>query len=123
VDDPSAPAPAGRSGRSTACKARKSTRPGGGLDLLGDRMRVRIDARPQPSLVAAVTRLAYRHRGCDSLFPADAMLNPPEERHSHGLRRLDAIDQLGRERRELPLARSRLNTAFQESTAAPAPRR
>jgi hypothetical protein len=32
-------------------------------------------------------------------------------------------DQLGRERRELPLARSRLNTAFQESTAAPAPRR
>lgn len=39
-----------------------------------------------------VTRLAYRRRGCANLYPADAMLNLPDELHSHGLRRLAAIE-------------------------------
>lgn len=39
-----------------------------------------------------VERLAYRHRGAANLHPADAALNLPEERHSHGLRRLAAIE-------------------------------
>ena len=37
-----------------------------------------------------VRRLAYRRRGQANLHPADATLNLPEERHSHGLRRLAA---------------------------------
>jgi len=40
----------------------------------------------------AVTRLAYRQRGHANLYPADAALNLPVERHSHGLRRLAAIE-------------------------------
>lgn len=39
-----------------------------------------------------VERLAYRHRGAANLHPADGALNLPEERHSHGLRRLAAIE-------------------------------
>ena len=39
-----------------------------------------------------VDRFAYRHRGCVNLCPADAVLNLPAERHSHGLRRLAAIE-------------------------------
>jgi len=39
-----------------------------------------------------VERLAYRHRGAVNLHPADAALNLPEERHSHGLRRLAAVE-------------------------------
>lgn len=39
-----------------------------------------------------VDRLAYRHRGCANLHPLDGVLNLPEERHSHGLRRLAAIE-------------------------------
>src|SRR5664279_4070400 len=35
-----------------------------------------------------VRRMAYRRRGQPNLHPADAMLNLPTERHSHGLRRL-----------------------------------
>ena len=49
----------------------------------------------QPSTVfgaVTVKRLAYRHRGAANLHPADAALNLPEERHSHGLRRLAAIE-------------------------------
>jgi hypothetical protein len=34
-----------------------------------------------------VRRLAYRHRGEENLYPADAALNLPEELYSHGLRR------------------------------------
>jgi len=37
-----------------------------------------------------VQRMAYRRRGQPNLHPADAMLNLPAERHSHGLRRLAA---------------------------------
>jgi hypothetical protein len=40
----------------------------------------------------SVERLAYRHRGHPNLYPADAVLNVPQERHSHGLRRLAAIE-------------------------------
>jgi hypothetical protein len=39
-----------------------------------------------------VRRIAYRSRGHDNLYPADAVLNLPTERHSHGLRRLAAIE-------------------------------
>jgi len=39
-----------------------------------------------------VTRLAYRRRGHRNLHPADALLNLPAAKHSHGLRRLAAIE-------------------------------
>ncbi len=39
-----------------------------------------------------VERLAYRHGGASNLHPADAALNLPAELHSHGLRRLAAIE-------------------------------
>ena len=39
-----------------------------------------------------VTRLAYRRRGQSNLHPADAALNLPQERHSHGVRRLAATE-------------------------------
>ena len=39
-----------------------------------------------------VERLAYRHRGHPNLYPSDAVGNLPVERHSHGLRRLAAVE-------------------------------
>jgi len=50
--------------------------------------------RPLGSVFGAVsvTRNAYRARGCGRLYPADAALNLPEGLHSHGLRRLAAIE-------------------------------
>jgi hypothetical protein len=39
-----------------------------------------------------VTRMAYRALGAAGLYPADLLLNLPEEKHSHGLRRLAAIE-------------------------------
>ena len=39
-----------------------------------------------------VERLAYRARGHADLHPADAVLNLPAETHSHGLRRLAAVE-------------------------------
>ena len=39
-----------------------------------------------------VERLAYRRRGHPNLHPADAALNLPQEKHSHGLRQLAAIE-------------------------------
>lgn len=39
-----------------------------------------------------VERLAYRHRGRPNLHPTDGVLNMPAERHSHGLRRLAAVE-------------------------------
>lgn len=39
-----------------------------------------------------VSRRAYRHRGHANLYPGDGQLNLPVERHSHGLRRLAAIE-------------------------------
>jgi hypothetical protein len=40
----------------------------------------------------AVRRVAYRERGHADLHPADGALNLPEETHSHGLRRLAAVE-------------------------------
>jgi len=39
-----------------------------------------------------VTRMACRRRGVPNLYPADAVLNLPVVRHSHGLARLAAIE-------------------------------
>ncbi|MGH4020128.1 MAG: ISKra4 family transposase [Pseudonocardiaceae bacterium] len=39
-----------------------------------------------------VRRIAYRTRGRAHLHPADAVLNLPQERHSHGPRRLAAVE-------------------------------
>ena len=39
-----------------------------------------------------VERLAYRAPGVGNLHPADAALNLPVERHSHGLRKLAALE-------------------------------
>ena len=39
-----------------------------------------------------VERLAYRAPGLGNLHPADAALNLPVERHSHGLRKLAAVE-------------------------------
>lgn len=39
-----------------------------------------------------VERLAYRRRGSANLHPADGALNLPAEQHSHGLRRLAAVE-------------------------------
>lgn len=39
-----------------------------------------------------VARIAYRGRGLADLHPADGVLNLPAEKHSHGLRRLAAIE-------------------------------
>lgn len=36
--------------------------------------------------------LAYRHRGHPNLYAADGLLNQPVELHSHGIRRLAAIE-------------------------------
>ncbi|MGI9053317.1 MAG: ISKra4 family transposase [Ilumatobacteraceae bacterium] len=50
--------------------------------------------RPLSSIfgTVSVTRLAYRHRGHANLYLTDGQLNLPQERHSHGLRRLAAIE-------------------------------
>ena len=39
-----------------------------------------------------VRRLSYRARGAENVYPADAGLNLPAEKHSHGLRRLAALE-------------------------------
>ena len=39
-----------------------------------------------------VGRAAYRHKGTDNLYPADAIANLAPERYSHGLRELAAIE-------------------------------
>lgn len=39
-----------------------------------------------------VSRIAYRARERADLHPADAVLNLPAERHSHGLRKLAAVE-------------------------------
>jgi hypothetical protein len=40
----------------------------------------------------SVERIAYRRRGYGNLHPADGVLNLPTEKHSHGLRRLAAVE-------------------------------
>jgi len=51
-------------------------------------------ARPLATVFGPVTvsRMAYRAPGVPNVHPADAELNLPEERHSHGLRRLAAVE-------------------------------
>jgi hypothetical protein len=39
-----------------------------------------------------VSRLPYRRRGHTNLYPADGQLNLPVEKHSHGLRKLAALE-------------------------------
>jgi len=39
-----------------------------------------------------VRRIAYRKRGCPNLYPADAGLNLPTQKQSHGLRKLAAVE-------------------------------
>lgn len=41
-----------------------------------------------------LTRMAYRAPGVANLYPADAVLNLPVEKHSHGLRRLAAVESV-----------------------------
>lgn len=50
--------------------------------------------RPLQTVFGAVevTRIAYRRRGERNLYLADAALNLPRERHSHGLRELSAVE-------------------------------
>ncbi|MDN5931963.1 MAG: ISKra4 family transposase [Pseudonocardia sp.] len=50
--------------------------------------------RPLQTIFGAVsvTRLAYRRRGHANLYPVDGQLNLPAEQHSHGLRRLAAVE-------------------------------
>jgi hypothetical protein len=67
--------------------------------VVGDEGKVR--SRVEPGHVRAletvfgtvsVERLAYRAPGVGNLHPADAALNLPVERHSHGLRKLCALE-------------------------------
>jgi hypothetical protein len=39
-----------------------------------------------------VSRIAYRSPGRSNVHPADAALNLPQEKHSHGLRKIAAIE-------------------------------
>ena len=51
-------------------------------------------ARPLATRFGQVTvsRIAYRAPGAPNLHPLDAALNLPQEKHSHGLRKLTAIE-------------------------------
>ena len=59
--------------------------------------RARVEAGHQRALetvfgTVSVGRLAYRAPGVSNLHPADAALNLPIERHSHGLRKLAGLE-------------------------------
>ena len=82
----------------------------GHLDLLAAREERRGDAAAEDGVVrtraergrtrplvtkfgqVSVSRIAYRSPGRPNVHPADAALNLPEEKHSHGLRKLAAIE-------------------------------
>src|SRR5215469_12559902 len=51
-------------------------------------------SRPLMTVFGQVTvsRIAYRSPGRGNVHPADAALNLPEEKHSHGLRKLAAVE-------------------------------
>ena len=51
-------------------------------------------SRPLTSIFGEVThtRCAYRRKGQANLYPADGALNLPDERYSHGVRRLAAVE-------------------------------
>ena len=66
------------------------------VDADGD-AHTRVEAGHERGLASVVgqvrvRRLAYRRPGHANLHPADAALNLPTERHSHGLRRLAAVE-------------------------------
>jgi len=68
-------------------------------DVTGEDGVVRTRAergRPRPLVTkfgrVMVSRIAYRSPGRSNVHPLDAALNLPEEKHSHGLRRLAAIE-------------------------------
>jgi hypothetical protein len=42
--------------------------------------------------LVTVSRIAYKAPGRENVHPADAALNLPEEKHSHGLRKLAAVE-------------------------------
>ena len=59
--------------------------------------RTRVETGHQRGLATVfgtvtVTRMAYRVATAENLYPADGVLNLPEQKHSHGLRRLAAIE-------------------------------
>ena len=67
--------------------------------VVGDEgmVRCRVESGHTRSLetvfgTVSVERLAYRAPGVGNLHPADAALNLPVERHSHGLRKLAALE-------------------------------
>jgi len=77
-------------------RAAREERLGGVVDAEGSR-RGSVEVghvRPLQTIFGevGVTRLAYRRRGDDNLYPADAALNLPTELHSHGLREVCAIE-------------------------------
>src|SRR6266702_2606595 len=57
----------------------------------------REHARPLGTVFGqvTVTRMAYRAPGAPNVHPADGQLNLPEEKHSHGLRKLAAVESAG----------------------------
>jgi len=68
-------------------------------DVTGEDGVVRTRAergRPRPLVTkfgqVTVSRIAYRSPGGRNVHPADAALNLPEEKHSHGLRKMTAIE-------------------------------
>ena len=65
-----------------------------GVDGVARRSAERDHQRALASVFGEVVvrRIAYRSRDARNLCPADARLNLPRERHSHGLRRLAAIE-------------------------------
>jgi hypothetical protein len=63
----------------------------------GGVVRTRVESGHERALetvfgTVSVQRLAYRAPGVGNLHPADAALNLPVERHSHGLRKLAALE-------------------------------
>lgn len=77
-------------------RALKEVRAEAVVDAAGVEHRA-VEAGHQRDLVTrfgaiVVSRFAYRHRGAENLYPADATANLPAKRHSHGLRELAAIE-------------------------------
>jgi hypothetical protein len=77
-------------------RAAREQRRGGvtGPDGIGRTRAEREHSRPLGTVFGqvTVTRMAYRAPGAANVHPADAELNLPEEKHSHGLRRLAAVE-------------------------------
>jgi hypothetical protein len=77
-------------------RADRETRLGRVTDAEG-RTRSAVEVGHQRALTTVfgtvqVSRLAYRRKGSTNLHPADAALNLPAERHSHGLRASAAVE-------------------------------